>query len=479
MNADHSPNSFSGNRFDPMTYLPKSCDPGGSGWRAYQGRLKRPRRPSRHKKSIRINIKILCLIAATVIGGYFLITGTVGSHPYLGNERPPVEKKDQKAARAKEKSRFAKNQLKHLIDNWRLARLSEPQFEIRHDNQLLTVQTTINQDLQNYLTSKLDLRHSRYIAIVAIDPQTGKLEAMVGFNKIDSASNPCFESTHPAASIFKIITAAAAVEKGGLDSGSTLTFNGRKHTLYKSQLKEKINKYTHRISLRDSFAQSVNPVFGKLGALRLGKQVLNTYAEAFGFNRSIAFEIPLQPSRIEIDDEPYHWAEIASGFNQNTTISPIHGALIASAVINNGRLYEPAIIERIVDKNGQEKYLNQPRMIDRVIDPATTRIMRDLMETTIRSGTARKQFRRIKRDKVLSGLIFGGKTGSINNRTNTARYDWFVGYAAQKQGDHQLAVGVMVAHEDYIGTRATTYARLAFKRYFANLPRSKILAAAP
>ena len=462
-----------------MTYLPKSCDPGGSGWRAYQSRLKRPRRPARHKRGIRLNAKILCLIAVTVIGGYFLIAGKVGSHPYRSTERSPAERKDEKVARAKEEAHYAKDQLSHLIDSWRLSLLEAPQFEILHDNQLLTVQTTINQDLQNYLTSKLDLRHSRYIAIVAIDPQTGRVEAMVGYNKIDTTSNPCFESNHPAASIFKIITAAAAVEKGGLHSGSILTFNGRKHTLYKSQLKKKINKYTHRISLRDSFAQSVNPVFGKLGALRLGKQVLKTYAEAFGFNRSIAFELPLQPSRIEIDDEPYHWAEIASGFNQNTTISPIHGALIASALINNGRLYEPAIIERIVDNNGQEKYLNQPKMIDRVIDPATTRIMRDLMESTIQSGTARKQFRRIKRDKVLSGLIFGGKTGSINNRTNTARYDWFVGYAAQKQGDHQLAVGVMVAHEDYIGTRATTYARLAFKRYFANLPQSKILAASP
>ena len=71
------------------------------------------------------------------------------------------------------------------------------------------------------------------------------------------------------------------------------------------------------------------------------------------------------------------------------------------------------------------------------------------------------------------------KTGSINNRNNTARYDWFVGYAAQKAGDQQLAVCVMVAHEDYIGTRATAYARLAFKRYFANLPQPKILAASP
>jgi cell division protein FtsI/penicillin-binding protein 2 len=420
----------------------------------------------------------LFLVAAIIAAGYFLVAGSVGSHPYRDDGRTAPQETHRKKAETAEETRFGKKDLQHLIGNRRWSRLEAPRFEIHHDNRRLTVHTTVDPDLQNYLTSILDLRHSRYIAIVAMDPQTGRIKALVGFNSEDSTSNPCLRSTYPAASIFKIITAAAAVEKAGLNSNSTLTFNGRKHTLYKSQIREKINKYTNQTTLRDSFAQSINPVFGKLGALRLGRQILESYAEAFGFNRQIAFEIPLPPSHLEIDDEPYHWAEIASGFNQKTTISPVHGALIASAVINNGRLYEPSIVEHILDGSGQECYRNQPQMIDRAIDPATTRVMRELMETTVRSGTARKQFRRIKRDKVLSGLVFGGKTGSINTRDNTARYDWFVGYAAQKEGAHQLAIGVMVAHQDYIGRRATTYARMAFKRYFANLQQPETPAAA-
>ena len=464
-----------------MTYLPKSCDRGGSSWRTYQNELKRHRRPRRRPRSrgYRNYPKALCLLVVLIIGGYFLIAGSVGSHPYLDNNSHPQQKADKEVSPRKASVQFGKKELRHMIDGWRLSRLDEPRFDIRHDDQRLTVQTTINQQLQNYLASKLDQRHSRYIGIVAIDPQSGRILALVGYNKLDSANNPCLDSSHPAASIFKIITAAAAVEKGGLDSDSTLTFNGRKHTLYKSQLKEKINKYTNRISLRDSFAQSVNPVFGKLGALTLGKQTLDTYAQAFGFNRNIVFELPLVPSSFEIEDEPYQWAEVASGFNQDTTISPLHGALIAAAVVNEGQMYEPAIVDRIIDENGQERYQNQPQLIDQAVSPTTSLIMRDLMETTVRSGTARKQFRRTARDKVLSGLTFGGKTGSINNRGNTARYDWFVGYAAQKEGDHQLAICVMVAHEEYIGTRASAYARLAFKKYFGSLPQAEVLAAAP
>jgi membrane carboxypeptidase/penicillin-binding protein len=89
-----------------------------------------------------------------------------------------------------------------------------------------------------------------------------------------------------------------------------------------------------------------------------------------------------------------------------------------------------------------------------------------MMEETVQSGTARKAFHGQMRDPVLSQLRIGGKTGSISNRTNEVRFDWFVGFADAKDGSGQLAVAVMVAHEEYIGVRAGTYARMAMVHYF-------------
>ena len=91
------------------------------------------------------------------------------------------------------------------------------------------------------------------------------------------------------------------------------------------------------------------------------------------------------------------------------------------------------------------------------------------MQRTISRGTARKTFRNQKRDKVLRKLVLGGKTGTIYNTNHDARIDWFVGFAKEKQGDERLAVSVVVAHEEYIGTRAGEYAKLAFKTYFKNV----------
>ena len=328
------------------------------------------------------------------------------------------------------------------------------------------MQTSIDPSLQNYLSKKLDRKNSSQIAIVAMDPEDGRVLAMVGYDKTDPSNNPCLDSSFPAASIYKIITAAAALEKCNLRIDSELQFNGRKHTLYKSQLKEKTNKYTHKISLKDAFARSINPVFGKLGALYLAKEELESYAGAFGFNHSINFEIPLTPSQALITDEPYQRAEVASGFNRQTRMSPVHGALIAATIFNQGSLIEPSIVDRIVGEKGVELYRSQPAVITQAFAPETSRAMDELMKATIESGTVKSAFRRYRKDKIISRLEIGGKTGTINNKTDDVKYDWFVGYAQDRSGGGKLILSVLVAHQKYIGIRATQYAIMAFKQYF-------------
>ncbi|HSM74582.1 MAG TPA: penicillin-binding transpeptidase domain-containing protein, partial [Desulfobacterales bacterium] len=276
------------------------------------------------------------------------------------------------------------------------------------------------------------------------------------------------ENDFPAASIFKIVTAAAAVEKLGFRPGSSLSFNGGKHTLYKSQLKDQQNRYTRYITLRDAFAQSVNPVFGKLGARTLGKDALRQYAEAFGFNRPIDFEIPLAPSTVSFSEEPYQWAEIASGFNRQTIISPLHGALLAATLLNGGQMVAPTVVDRISDASGRTLYHRQHQPLSRAISPAASKIVNTLMEATVHGGTSRKVFQGHQRHRVLSQLNIGGKTGSISNRSNELRFDWFVGFAEEKNGAEKIAISVVVAHEEYIGTRAGQYARLVIERFFGD-----------
>jgi cell division protein FtsI/penicillin-binding protein 2 len=438
------------------------------GWRDYQAKLQQERKYENRKKSVRRNVKFFLPVIVGCLAVYGAISWSFGSLFDDGKKaQDPKPGKQQVASKKVAPAvSYDKHEIHHFIDSRHFAELRDNFFEIQNNSRRLRVQTSIDPSLQNYLSQKLDRKNSSHIGIVVMEPEDGRILSLVGFDKADPSKNPCLDSSFPAASIFKIVTAAAALEKGNLQLDSKLRYNGRKYTLYKSQLKEKRNKYTNTITLKDAFAKSVNPVFGKLGALHLGKTQLESYAESFGFNREINFEVSLAPSRTVITDEPYQWAEIACGFNRQTRMSPVHGALISATIFNRGKLIEPTIIETIRDEKGTELYQSRPAVVTQAFAPHTSAAMRELMKTTIRSGTVRGTFRKYRRDKIISRLEIGGKTGTINNKTDDIKYEWFVGYAQDKQGDSKVILSVLVAHQKYIGIRAPQYAIMAFKQYF-------------
>jgi cell division protein FtsI/penicillin-binding protein 2 len=436
---------------------PRKVPPARASWRDYQARLKHA---GNHRRKFRRLGIIVAGIAVAVCGFYgaFGVFNSTACHKQDQTDPP---------SRLIKKT-ITKRDVRILLEQTPVINRKEKRFQLAFGDSHFSIETTLDIALQTYLAGQLDRVNSRYIGIVAMDPDDGRILAMVGFDKTDSAGNPCISNRFPAASIFKIVTAAAAVERRGYGPHTRINFNGYKHTLYKSQLKEQKNRYTNSIAFKDSFAQSVNPVFGKIGSLYLKKEGLADYAQAFGFNREFAFEIPLPTSHFEISDDPYHWAEIASGFNRQTTLSPVHAAMVAAMLLNHGDLVEPTIIQSIDDSMGNRIYQSRPQRTGPVIGTRAIQTVDKLMQTTITSGTGRKAFRGHRRDRVLAKLHMGGKTGSIYNRSHDARFDWFVGYAREKNGEGQLAVAVVVAHEEYIGKRASQYARILFKEFFKN-----------
>ena len=321
--------------------------------------------------SLRGYLKLLAVLQAVFLVAYGVVAGTAGSPPHVPEIRatPP-------APRAEPAPRpMNKQEVQQLMAGNNLLNLKDSALEIRKGNACYTVQTSIDPVLQNSLLQRLDLKNSRYIGIVVMDARDGRVLAMAGHDKTDPSRNPCLESRFPAASVFKIITAAAAVETCDLDPDSMLNFSGGKYTLTRSQIRASSPKNANRISLKDSFAQSINPVFGKLGAHALGREVIESYAEAFGFNQEIDFELPTRPSRIELSNDAFELAEVASGYNRTTRISPLHGALMAAALVNQGRLIDPTIVDWIAAEDGRTVYQSQAVFQKQAIDPETSRVL--------------------------------------------------------------------------------------------------------
>lgn len=432
-------------------------------WRAYQDGLKLHNVPRRRSRTKRVLFFLLLLSVLT-----FGVLEAIERLPLNLNAFLLQEERDHSGNRVVAPPQLSRGELHGLLGHQKFLNLTSSSFSLTRDGGTFRVQTTLDESLQEHLLRNLNSAHARYISIVALEPFSGRIVGMVSFDKLDPSRNTCLEDLYPAASIFKIVTAAAAVEAHGLGPESELYFNGGKYTLYRSQLTDQRNRHSNQTSLAESFAESINPVFGKIGIHQLGRDGLADFAEAFGFRRPIPFDLPLPISDLVIEEEPFQWAEVASGFNRTTLISPLHGSLIAAAIVNGGVMVEPTIVEEILDAAGNLIYRAQPPGAHSVISPHTSQALKPMMAATVASGTARNLFRGYRTDKILSQVDLGGKTGSISNTERSARFDWFVGYALDPDRRAGLVVSVVVAHEEYIGVRAAQYARMAMTRYFSD-----------
>jgi len=368
-----------------------------------------------------------------------------------------------------------RDDVRKIIDSSVILTAHEPEITIEYNDQPLTVETSLDTELQESILRKISKSTARQVAVVVMEPATGRIISMSGYDRDHAGSNPCISRCFPAASIFKMVTAAAAIEARDFTPETPLRFNGRKHTLYKSQLKDTRNRYTTTITLRDSFAQSINPVFGKIGIYSLGKDTLEKYAYAFGFHRKIQFEMPVAESSFNISDDNYRIAEIACGFNRETRITPLHGALMTAAAVNRGTLMTPALVDSIEDIDGRVVYENRPEPLSQAISPNAASRLKKLLEATVTRGTARKAFRGCRRDRVLSKLDIGGKTGTIDNSDHTVRYDWFCGFAQHRKTGRKISVAVLVGHaKPKLDVRAASYARMAIRDYFRRTGRVQL-----
>jgi peptidoglycan glycosyltransferase len=341
-------------------------------------------------------------------------------------------------------------------------------FRIRDENgHYLYVRTTLDPALQAWAVDLMPKVKASAAAIVAMDPRTGEVLAMASHRADGKKTNMALASSFPAASLFKIVTAAAAVEKEKMNSESTITYDGGKHTLYKKDVEKGVKKGRHKVTLKEGFADSINTVFGKLGAFTLGPSELKSFAERFRFNLPIEFEMPVQKSRFEAPgkEDIYGLAELASGFNRTTKVSPLHGAMLASAIVNDGKLMEPTVVREVFDLDNRIYYQHEPHSLGRVVSERTVRELRKLMLATISEGTGRRGFSDASKHKVLKRLNIGGKSGTINNDAGN-KVDWFVCYGQKKGGGDAIALAGVVVHGSKLGMRSQKILREAMIQYF-------------
>lgn len=345
--------------------------------------------------------------------------------------------------------------------------LEIPKYRNLDENIVARVNSTIIDDYEKIIDKYLRRYKPDYGAVAVMNADTGAILALKSYVKEDAdkvLGHLAIRSPFPAASISKIITASAAIDQGKAYAETVIPYNGRRSTLYKRNVNSvKVNRWTRHVTLKKAFAQSVNTVFGKIGLFQLGGEDLLKYAENFHFNQDIKSDLLVEKSRFILDpSKRWDTVESAAGFTHRTMLSPVHGAMIASAILNDGDMKMPHVIRTISDEKGNSIYEGTSEDKLSVLVPYAAQQMQLLMSETVLRGTSRKQFRGFanKHDE----MEIGGKTGSLDGKHIRGRTDWFVGYAASE--DLRLAIGVVTVHDKFWTVKSSYLARLFFEEVF-------------
>jgi peptidoglycan glycosyltransferase len=274
-------------------------------------------------------------------------------------------------------------------------------------------------------------------AIVVMEPSTGKILAMVSYpdfdpnelnntweqlNKDEENSpliNRAAQGLYPPGSIFKIITSAAVLEKNA--DWKDFNYNCTGEDIFDSNVIRCYNSKAHgEVDLESAFYLSCNTGFATLG-IEAGGERLGKVADRLLFNRNLPYVLEYSKSQFRItkDSKINEIVETAIGQGK-TLVSPLHMAMITSAIANGGILMQPYIIDHIETNYGRIKDKRIPQSYGILFEPEIASQLSKMMIEVVEKGTGTQA--------QISNVSVSGKTGTAQNASGED-HAWFVGFA--------------------------------------------------
>jgi cell division protein FtsI/penicillin-binding protein 2 len=324
---------------------------------------------------------------------------------------------------------------------------------------------TVDQDLQSHVRNLFNRYDVPAGGFVAIEPKTGRVLAYVGYEagKGDSVA-VVTDPSAPAASVFKIVTTSALLD-AGVKTSVSVCYGGGMRGLEPADLIDSPKRDRWCATLADALGYSINAVFAKLADRYIDEARMAQYVSAYAFGQRLPFDLPTTPSPVEVPESRLERARMAAGF-WHSQLSPLHGALLASTIANDGRMPYAALVERIESPTGETLYEHTPRTYRQVVPRQTAREEGEMMTRTVTHGTAKKAFWDSKGRPFLPGIRVAGKTGTLSRYNPQRTYNWWVGYAPV--GDPKIAVAVLVVNEPKWRIKASYVAREALREYLVH-----------
>ncbi|WP_062517503.1 peptidoglycan D,D-transpeptidase FtsI family protein [Demequina gelatinilytica] len=321
-----------------------------------------------------------------------------------------------------------------------------------------SVELTLDTEVQQAAASALGDNAG---AVVALDPRTGEVLAMVTSPTYDpstlaghnsSVVNENYQALlaqedgplvnraiagdlYPPGSTFKLIVAAAALDSG-YDADTELYAPDELDLPLSSNT---LGNYggescsaNERQTLADSLAMSCNTSFANLG-MQLGWNVVARKAAQFGWGDQLSIPLAVTPSVLPDDPDEAQTAMSSIGqFDDRAT--PLQMAMVAAGIANDGVLMTPYLVDSVRDANLRLVEESEPTELSTPMTRADADELTDMMVQVVESGTGKAA--------QIAGVQVAGKTGTAETGTGERPHTWFVGFAPAD--DPVVAVAVLV-----------------------------------
>jgi cell division protein FtsI (penicillin-binding protein 3) len=314
--------------------------------------------------------------------------------------------------------------------------------------------------------------------VIMLDPSTGEILALAHAPSMNPATpseysqdvmrNRAVSDMFEPGSVFKLVTAAAALERGLVKPAQKFSAEQGKYNVYlaSGKLRNTItdNHPYSILTFQQAMEFSSNIVMAKVSD-RIGSEQLYTTARNFGFGTETGVDLP---GEINGDlKKPNQW----SGTTLNTMaygyevgVTPLQIAAAYAAVANKGVLMRPFVVRKIVSADGEVVMETQPQVVRRVVSAATARILTEFFEGVVLRGTAKAA--------AVPSLRVAGKTGTarkfIDGKYEVGRNrSTFVGYFPAD--DPKVVCLVMLDHPQIGGTTGGEASAPIFKQIAAKI----------
>jgi penicillin-binding protein A len=316
-------------------------------------------------------------------------------------------------------------------------------------------------------------------AAVALEPKTGKMLVMASsptydpnlvernFRRVQRGSGPCpvapllnraSSGLFTPGSIFKVVTAAAALDTGKFTPESTFYDPG-----YCIEYGQRVNNYDTStpfgtVNFSQALINSINSSFCEMGK-RLGPETILDYARRFGFYKDPPVDLPsgerapsglyrggkLLPRSKEIDADP---GRLAFG-QERMQVTPLQMAMVAGAIANEGVVMEPYLTDRVRKPDGSLLVKTKPHELRRAVKTEVADEIASMMEGVVTGGTGTAA--------QIPGVRVAGKTGTAETGHSGRNTTWFISFAPVD--NPRFAVAVVLQNQS--GTGGSTAAPIA------------------